>query len=86
MFDAKQPHAHIFKDDGEHVSASRQDPNGVFLARAPFFRDFYFSETLKERNSILQGARFLAGRDAAMQICKGRPLARVKPWDHGGVL
>nr|VFK47345.1 MAG: hypothetical protein BECKTC1821E_GA0114239_10829 [Candidatus Kentron sp. TC] len=32
----------------EHVSASRQDPNGGFLARALVFSEFLFFRNLKE--------------------------------------
>nr|VFK38931.1 MAG: Transposase [Candidatus Kentron sp. TC] len=31
----------------EYVSASRQDPNGVFLARAPVFSEYIFPKLLK---------------------------------------
>nr|VFK13630.1 MAG: hypothetical protein BECKLPF1236B_GA0070989_10509 [Candidatus Kentron sp. LPFa] len=31
----------------EHVSASRQDPNGVFLAQAPIFSEFLFFRYIK---------------------------------------
>ena len=33
-------------DKPEHVSASRQDPNGVFLARAPVLSEFLFFRNL----------------------------------------
>nr|VFK59773.1 MAG: hypothetical protein BECKTC1821F_GA0114240_10378 [Candidatus Kentron sp. TC] len=36
-----------FVSSVEHISASRQDPNGVFLARTPVFRDFLFLRNLK---------------------------------------
>nr|VFK00612.1 MAG: hypothetical protein BECKLFY1418A_GA0070994_112012 [Candidatus Kentron sp. LFY] len=32
----------------EHVSASRQDPNGVFLAQAPVLSEFLFSRDFKK--------------------------------------
>jgi len=32
----------------EHVSASRQDPNGVFLARAPVCSEFLFFRNLNK--------------------------------------
>jgi len=38
-----------FHHPGEHISASRQDPNGVFLARAPVLSEFLFFRNVNKR-------------------------------------
>nr|VFK24113.1 MAG: hypothetical protein BECKLPF1236B_GA0070989_13933 [Candidatus Kentron sp. LPFa]VFK62993.1 MAG: hypothetical protein BECKUNK1418G_GA0071005_102840 [Candidatus Kentron sp. UNK]VFK70690.1 MAG: hypothetical protein BECKUNK1418H_GA0071006_103540 [Candidatus Kentron sp. UNK] len=56
--EAEARNAHIFKDDGEHVSASRQDPNGVFLARAPVLSEILFFRNFKK----IQGELLRCGK------------------------
>nr|VFK60264.1 MAG: hypothetical protein BECKUNK1418G_GA0071005_101021 [Candidatus Kentron sp. UNK]VFK68399.1 MAG: hypothetical protein BECKUNK1418H_GA0071006_100215 [Candidatus Kentron sp. UNK] len=40
------------KMNDEHVSASRQNPNGVFLARAPVLSEFLFFRNLNTKEVL----------------------------------
>ena len=66
-------HADAPRQRLEHVSASRQAPNGMFLTRAPVFSEFLFFRYIKEDISLrvsvlLEFSRYLTKTRRAMKV------------------